>query len=174
VDIDRLRLEISSVRPDLTVLDPLASFLRGDENSAQAMGAVVRVLRGMRDEFGTGFAIVHHIQKTKDGETTRGGERMRGSSAFYAAAEVGLWVKRVDGEQPRSNVRAELKDGEATKPFQVLFEPELGVLQYIDPYSEALDSFLPARFGPRGPMGLVTRPTYWPEQSRFNPADLDA
>lgn len=141
VDVDRLRLEISAVRPDLTVLDPLASFLRGDENSAQQMGMVVRMLRGLRDEFGTGFAIVHHVQKTKDGETTRGGERMRGSSAFYAAAEVGLWVKRVDGEQPRSNVRAEMKDGEAVGPFQVLFDTNLGVLNFIDPYAEAVNTF---------------------------------
>lgn len=141
VDIDRLRLEVGSIRPDLTVLDPLASFLRGDENSATAMGAVVRVLRELRDEFGTGFAIVHHVQKTMPGDTARAGERMRGSSAFYAAAEVGLWVRRVDAEEPRSHVRAELKDGEAPKPFQVLFEPELGTLQYIAPFEEAVNTF---------------------------------
>jgi hypothetical protein len=141
VDIDRLRLEISAVRPDQTILDPLASFVRGDENSAQQMGMVVRTLRGLRDEFGTGFAIVHHVQKSGAGDTTRGGERMRGSSAFYAAAEVGLWVRRVDEEAPRSLVRPELKDGEAAHQFQVLFDSDHGILQYLDPFEHAFKSF---------------------------------
>lgn len=139
-DVERLRLEISSVRPDLTVLDPLASFTRGDENSSQQMGVVVRTLRGMRDEFGTGFAIVHHVTKSQPGETTRGGERMRGSGAFYAAAEVGVWVKRVDSEEARSNVRVELKDGEGPLPFQVAFDPDLADLRYIEPFAEAFET----------------------------------
>lgn len=127
--IERLEAEIERIRPALVILDPLASFISGDENSASEMGAVIRLLRRLRDSYKTGFAVVHHSTKgTGKVSTDRGGMRMRGSSAFYAAAEAGLWVDRVDDESLRSKVRFELKESEAAEPVTVEMDPETTAL----------------------------------------------
>lgn len=134
-DVDRLRLEIATLRPDLTILDPLSSFITGDENSAHEMGAVIRLLRNLRDEFSTSFAIVHHSSKGSEG----GGEALRGTSAFYAACEVGLWVRRLWETGLRSTVRCELKDGEAVPTFHVELDSQTGLLSVYDPVAEQME-----------------------------------
>ena len=51
----------------------------------------------------------------------RSGLKLRGSSAFYAAAEWALWVDRPDDAAPRIEVRVEQKEAEPRKPFAVEF-----------------------------------------------------
>ena len=127
--IERLEAEIERIRPALVILDPLASFISGDENSASEMGEVIRLLRRLRDTYRTGFAVVHHSTKGNGKVSTdRGGMRMRGSSAFYAAAEAGIWVDRVDDESLRSKVRFELKESEAADQITVEMDPDTTAL----------------------------------------------
>lgn len=135
--VERLETEIDRLRPAFVVLDPLASFIKGDENSAQAMGNdLIRLLRRLRDTYHTGFCIVHHSSKPNGGVSIdRGGMRLRGSSSLYAAAEAGMWVDRVDKELPRSRVVLEQKEAESPPPFQVELDTERGVLMFGTDYA---------------------------------------
>jgi len=123
VGIRRLEVTLERIRPDLLVIDPLAAMTTGDENSAQEMGAIVRQLRAWRDTFGCAIAVVHHTNKGAGGvgAGVRSGLKLRGSSAFYAAAEWALWVDRPDDAAPRIEVRVEQKEAEPRKPFAVEF-----------------------------------------------------
>lgn len=116
-DVERLENEIARVRPALLILDPLASFLHGDENSAQHMGEVVSTIRRLRDDYGCAICIVHHNRKD--------GTAMRGSTALYNASEVTVKMQRTaDRESLTSEVNVELKEFEGPPPFAVVMDSE--------------------------------------------------
>lgn len=121
-DIEKLENEIARVRPAMLILDPLASFLLGqDENSAQHMGEVVGTLRRLRDDYGCAICIVHHNRKD--------GSAMRGSTALYNASEVTIRMQRTaDREALTSEVNIELKEFEGPMPFTVVLDSETGKL----------------------------------------------
>lgn len=130
VSAEKLRFEIGTIKPDLVILDSLSYFTGLEQNSATEMGKIIRLLYGLRDEFETGFAIVHHTAKASYG--SHGGRGMRGSSALHAAAEVGMYVERPDFDTPRSKVVVELKDGRGVKPFMVQLNENLNLDVVLD------------------------------------------
>lgn len=115
----RFAAVLDDVQPALTIIDPLASVTLGDENSAQEMGRVVRRLRSWRDTYGCAIAVVHHVQKSREAAASRGGVRLRGSSALHAASECAMWLDRADDTVPRVSVRLELKEAPTSPPFDV-------------------------------------------------------
>lgn len=133
VSVQRVSVELADKRPDLWVIDPLASVTTGDENSAQEMGRVVRQLRAWRDEFGCAIAIVHHTNKAASGVGSgmRSGLKLRGSNALYGATEWALWVDRPDESVPRVEVRVEQKEAEPRKPFAVAFDDATGGITVV-------------------------------------------
>jgi hypothetical protein len=124
LDIDRLRAEVATVRPALLILDPLSSFVRGNQNDAQNMGTFLRTLTDLRNEFEMGVLIVHHAKKSDPGE-------FRGSSVLYAGSEVTIRIRRVDESVNRSKVSFELKDGESPDTMDVAFQQRTGTLAPI-------------------------------------------
>jgi hypothetical protein len=134
VSIKRIDVSLDDLRPDLLILDPLAAMTHGDENSAQEMGAIVRQLRAWRDRYDCAIGVVHHTNKAaaRTVDAARGGHKLRGSSAFYAAAEWALWIERPDEAAARLEVRVEQKEAEPRRPFAVEFREvgaELVVVQ---------------------------------------------
>jgi uncharacterized membrane protein len=84
----------------------------------------VRQLRAWRDAFGCAIAVIHHTNKARvpAGESKpRSGTKLRGSSAFFAAAEWALWVERPDEEAARVEVKLLQKEIESRRPFEVEF-----------------------------------------------------
>lgn len=118
---ERLRLEIEAYKPALVILDPLASFVRGNENSQTDMQNFVRTLRDLRNRYDCGFCIVHHSKKSDP-------TQFRGSSAFYAASEVTVRIVRLDDDVARSKVTFELKDGESPDRMDVQYRQTTGAL----------------------------------------------
>lgn len=140
-DKDRIANDIRAIRPALVIFDPLRSFIDSDENSNQAMGQVVKTVRKWRDEFGTGFCIVHHTRKT-DPSTTRGGDSMAGAGALFAAVEAAAWLRRVGDDIPRSSLKFELKEGQPQEPMTVQYGNDgLRVIHSSELLGEALRSF---------------------------------
>lgn len=83
---------IKKIKPVLIILDPLYMMLgQVDENSAKEVGDVLRWLTYLRNEYGVALLLCHHYNK--GGLNTRGGQRVRGSSAFHAWVESALYVK---------------------------------------------------------------------------------
>jgi hypothetical protein len=93
----RIRQLLAQHRPDLLIIDPLARFMTGDENRAQDMNQVVRFLDELIQTLHLTVVLVHHTGKTTATER-EGGQRLRGSSVLFAAADTVLMLDRIHGD----------------------------------------------------------------------------
>lgn len=114
---------LAEVKPDVVIADPLSKFNLEDENSAQGMGAIMRVVDHMIEDHNTAFVIVHHISKQDPdpSKQKRGGDRLRGSSALFADVDTLLEVTRLSSEhsaEPVLKLSFELRRGE---PLEDIF-----------------------------------------------------
>src|SRR5690625_8000959 len=73
----------------MVILDTLNRVMQGEENSATAMAALMRGVETIRQRLGCAVQIIHH---TGHGEQ----QRARGSSAFFAALDSELTIKKID------------------------------------------------------------------------------
>jgi len=83
-DYDTLMRGIEANRCEdlsLLILDPLASYMTGDENSAQDMQKIVNAMRRATDRFGCSVLVVHHAGKSAWSSE-------RGSSAFRGGVDT--------------------------------------------------------------------------------------
>jgi hypothetical protein len=89
-----LEKTIQQINPVLLVLDPLYMMLGdADENSAKEVGSVLRWLTYIRNQYGCTIVVCHHYNKSSSNSGARGGQRVRGSSAFHGWVESALYVK---------------------------------------------------------------------------------
>lgn len=112
---------VKGVKPDVVVMDPMAKFHLSDENSAQEMGAVMRVADHLIEDFGCSVVLVHHIGKQSEENPKRGGDRLRGSSAIFGDIDTLVEVSRKSNEhalEPILELNFELRRGE---PVESLF-----------------------------------------------------
>src|SRR5207244_8496898 len=93
---DRIRQLIGQHHPDLFVIDPLARFMTGDENRTQDMNVIVRFLDELIQVHHLATILVHHTAKGSATERL-GGQRLRGSSVLFAAADSVLMLDRPRG-----------------------------------------------------------------------------
>ncbi len=93
----RIVASIRAHRPFLVIFDPLARFMAGDENRTQDMGRVVAFLDRLTQEYGVTVLVVHHVGKPSKDDPREGGQRLRGSSALFAAADSVLLLERSAG-----------------------------------------------------------------------------
>ena len=90
-----LEQTIQRINPVLVILDPMYMMLGNvDENSAKEVGDVLRWLTYIRNQYKCSIMLCHHYNK--GGGNARGGQRVRGSSAFHAWVESALYVKVTD------------------------------------------------------------------------------
>lgn len=121
-----IRGEVAQVKPDVVIFDPLAKFHLEDENSAQGMGFVMRNLDHLIQDFGTAVIVIHHTKKPNDEYPSRGGDRLRGSSAVFADVDSLMEIERLSGEsvkEPILKLGFELRHGE---PIEPVFLTRLG------------------------------------------------
>lgn len=86
---------IKEIKPVLVILDPLYMMMGGvDENSATEVGGILKWLTYLRNEYDVSVLLCHHYNKGTG--TTRGGQKVRGTSAFHAWVESALYVKTSD------------------------------------------------------------------------------
>ena len=122
---DYISAIVDSIRPDVTVFDPMAKFHLSDENSAQEMGACLRVADHLIEDFGTAVVLVHHIGKQNEENPRRGGDRLRGSSAIFGDVDTLVEVTRKSNEhhpEPILELTFELRRG---APIESLYVQRL-------------------------------------------------
>jgi len=108
-----LRREVERLGVVLVVVDPLADATTGDENSNTDSKPVVRYWRRLCAETGAAVGIVHHAGKPREGQ--RLVDRIRGASAYAAAAR---WIYWVESHRHGIAVRGlKLTMAEPTDPF---------------------------------------------------------
>lgn len=89
LDLDKIQFIsiIEKYSPDLIIIDSLVRFLSGDENKAECMKEVFKILRDLKEEFKVGFLILHHTRKSNGyGKKTK--DDLRGSGDIGAFGDV--------------------------------------------------------------------------------------
>jgi hypothetical protein len=100
----------------LVRFDPLARYMSSEENSTRDMGRVVDALERMADRYDLGVIVVHHVGHAQKDSARVGGDRLRGASALFAAADsVGMLDKDGDGYR----LAWELRHARAPEPMRL-------------------------------------------------------
>lgn len=110
---------VLQVRPDLLILDPLASLHTGDENSVQDMMTLMKQLDRLLYALPRmTIVLIHH--------TSKGGRGARGSGAIWANADVMIEVSRPVEKNPfELEMRISGRDFEDSESAfsKVVFDP---------------------------------------------------
>lgn len=95
----RIRALIERHRDGLDVVsfDPLARFMAGRENSTEDMNRVVAFLDALIQDYSLAVIAVHHTAKPQRDDPKTGGDKLRGSSVLFAAADSVLMLERQRG-----------------------------------------------------------------------------
>lgn len=116
------RKELERLKPELVIVDSLATFHTKEENSRKDIQEVLERIKGLRNEFGCTFLFIHHENKLSFQSKEEGKEpslaEMSGNIAIPAAAEVVLTMrKRIDGTSIVYNTKNTLHKAHA--PFEI-------------------------------------------------------
>lgn len=107
---------VETVKPDLLVIDPLARFFSGDENSAREIGRLVGAIDDLIQTYGLAVELVHHTAKPNAQDPREGGLRLRGSSALFGAADS---VLLLDRDEDAFKLSFELRHGKEPEPMRL-------------------------------------------------------
>ena len=103
-------------------LDPLAKYMSTEENSTRDMGRVVDALEALADRYDLGVIVVHHEGHAAKDSGRTGGDRLRGSTALYAAADtVGMLSKDCDAYR----LEWELRHARTPEPLRLMRDEAL-------------------------------------------------
>lgn len=123
---------VKEIKPVLIVLDPLDSFISGDENSAKETKPFRRYINKIIEEFETSVIVIHHSTKGEN-------QTIRGSGAWRGWTDAALFFQKktttIDGQSVNyvDIVADKQRDGIEGKIFSVL--PEFNQLQGMTTFS---------------------------------------
>lgn len=115
-----IQAEIEQCRPEVVILDPLAKFHLSDENSAQQMGAIMRVGDHWVENYNVAIVYIHHTSKENFEHVRRGGARLRGSSVIFADVDTFIEVSRKSAahhKEPVIELGFEVRQAEPLHPI---------------------------------------------------------
>lgn len=125
--VSALTKALIAAKAKYMILDPLARYHKGNENSTEIMGAVLSNFeRAAKDAGLAGAILVHHHGKPSADAPKQGVHRMRGASV------IGDWG---DGHLLMGK-----SFSDSTKRKYVRFELELRSAEELDPFSMMLDA----------------------------------
>jgi hypothetical protein len=150
------------VAPDLLILDPLARFYSGEENSQKDVGRFVETLDALVERFQLALLIPHHPSKPTKGDPKEGGAKLRGMSGLWAAADGTWWLSRSHDGITLSF--EDLRHGEPPAPLYLERSPGLWYTPSAAPTDERLAAVRHCVLG----IGLA-----WSKLLRAVMADLD-
>lgn len=113
----KLKSELESFRPDVVFLDVFNKLHLKDENSQPEMSSILHDLAALTRQYGCAFIILHHYRKSGIGQSTRGNQMLRGTSALAGFAECSLFLKK--GRGNAVTCEAESKDAAEIEPFEI-------------------------------------------------------
>lgn len=146
--VDRLIQFLKRNAIDVLILDPLASFSEGEENSNTDMAVLIRAARRIATQAGVALVIVHHTRKT--GGNAAGVEDARGASALIAGVRSARVINTMTTEQA-----AEL--GVDLTRRRSFFSITNGKLNYAEPGADQWCEIVPVVL-PNGEQAHTIRP----------------
>lgn len=103
---------LEKYRPVMVVLDPLYLMFEGSLNVADEITPILRFLMGMRFKYKTAMCVIHHYNKGGAATTSRGGQRMLGSTTLHG------WIESAWYIQAHSEMDEESDNPDATITLQ--------------------------------------------------------
>ncbi len=119
----KLRKWLEATGADWCIIDPLARFYAGEENSSKEMGMLIDGLAAISEDLDVAFTLVHHTAKPRDDR--RGGQRLRGSSALFGAADAVLILSHTPKTRDQFHLGFELRHAEEPPPMTLGRTPGL-------------------------------------------------
>ncbi|MFA5543625.1 MAG: AAA family ATPase [Bacilli bacterium] len=98
---DALEQAIEQVKPVLVIFDPLYLMFEGEINSAKELNPVLQWLLELRNTYNTAIQLIHHWNK--GGASSRGGQRMLGSTTLHGWNESALYTRFIGESQETEN-----------------------------------------------------------------------
>ena len=119
------RNSLTELKPDLVIVDSLATFHTKEENNRMEIQSVLEKVKQLRNEFGCTFVFIHHENKMAFASKEEGKEpsiaEMAGNIAIPAAAElVYTFRKRSNGDSLVYNTKNTL--GKTVPMFEIKIE----------------------------------------------------
>ncbi len=96
--LGEIRGNLSEIRPEILILDPLKNFFSGEENSSDSMRDFMAAIRKLILEFSVTVIILHHTGKKQNEDGFYSG---RGSSLLADDAEVTAAFRKHSSEKGR-------------------------------------------------------------------------
>lgn len=154
--IESLKKAIIEFKADLLILDPFVRLHSISENDSKAVSEILGLLRQIRDELNCGILLVHHA--SKDTNNKRAGERIRGSSEFFAWGEIIIALRKDQANQlfmdiehraaeSLTNIQLNLKVTDGSISLEVHTEKSEEYIQTQDLNKEILNQ-ITSRFVP--------------------------
>ena len=89
-DVRRPDATLRAHKPRLLLLDPFVRMHTADENSAQAIAAILAHLRALQRTHHAAIVVVHHTRKNN--RSGQHGQSLRGSGDFHAWVDSALYL----------------------------------------------------------------------------------
>ena len=105
----KLQLEeaVKQIRPVLVIFDPLYLMFDGDVNHAKDLQPVLQWLLNIKNTYQTAVMVVHHWNKS--GTSSRGGQRMLGSTTLHGWTESALYLQSTEAEDDPSKAKVTIE-----------------------------------------------------------------
>jgi hypothetical protein len=102
---------LEKIHPRLLILDPLYLMFNGDINSAKELNPALSWLLYIKEKYELSLVLVHHWNKS--GSSSRGGQRMLGSTTLHGWIESAWYLSVVD---PSKDSQEESDTDQVDKP----------------------------------------------------------
>jgi hypothetical protein len=151
-DLQGLLDAVKDFQADLVIIDPVANFWQGDENSSASVNKLFSQIAKVQ-EIGAAVVMVHHSRKTEQNERVTA-QHQRGSNVFFARPDAVMTLSPtlVPGEVPYTWAEFSLRAAEPKDPVKLYTDstgqftvqpPSLGATG--SPVRQHLDALLRAK-----------------------------
>lgn len=107
----------SRVQPRAVFLDPLVRIHSSGENQAEDMREVLQFLRSIQVNFHCSVIVIHHQRKPSKDDSSRTGQRLRGTGDLYAWLDSAIYLTKKLGEETVIGVEVEHRNAGEIQPF---------------------------------------------------------
>jgi hypothetical protein len=107
----------AKVKPRAVFFDPLVRIHSSGENQAEDMRKVLQFLRSIQVNFHCSVIVIHHQRKPSNDDTSRSGQKLRGTGDLYAWLDSAIYLKKKQGENTVIGVEIEHRNAGEVEPF---------------------------------------------------------
>ncbi len=134
-EFEELRENLSSVMPDVMILDPFYKLHSKEENSASDMQNVLCRIDELIDDFGISVIIVHHHGKPSEVRHS-GAQRLRGSSALFDYGDSYFVLQRKSEKGFKDQIKLSFEFRNAKDPGGMILNRDSSTLWYKPIHTE--------------------------------------